>query len=171
MPSSDPRALTLRLATHADLPSLGGLAAELVAMHHVVDPSRFFLPDRVEEGYVAWFGRELGRAEAVVIVAELEGRVLGYAYGTLETRDFNSLLDAHGAIHDIFVADDARRSGAGLALMKRMLAELEARGAPRVVLTTMVGNERAQRLFRRCGFRPTMLEMTRDRGGPQSADA
>ena len=42
-----------------------------------------------------------------------------------------------------------------------MVARLEALGAPRVVLSTMVGNEAAQRLFRQCGFRPTMLEMTR----------
>jgi hypothetical protein len=36
-------------------------------------------------------------------------------------------------------------------------------GAERVLLSTMVGNETAQHLFRATGFRPTMLEMTRDR--------
>jgi RimJ/RimL family protein N-acetyltransferase len=34
--------------------------------------------------------------------------------------------------------------------------------APRIVLSTMVANHAAQRLFARYGFRPTMLEMTRE---------
>jgi ribosomal protein S18 acetylase RimI-like enzyme len=42
-----------------------------------------------------------------------------------------------------------------------MIAALVTAGAPRVVLSTMVGNAAAQELFRACGFRPTMLEMTR----------
>jgi RimJ/RimL family protein N-acetyltransferase len=42
-----------------------------------------------------------------------------------------------------------------------MIRELEALGAPRIVLSTMVRNESAQRLFAAVGFRPTMLEMTR----------
>ena len=42
-----------------------------------------------------------------------------------------------------------------------LVAALERMGAKRVVLSTLVGNEQAQRVFRACGFRPTMLEMTR----------
>jgi ribosomal protein S18 acetylase RimI-like enzyme len=43
-----------------------------------------------------------------------------------------------------------------------MIRELEALGAPRIVLYTMVENERAQRLFRSRGFGATLLEMTRN---------
>jgi ribosomal protein S18 acetylase RimI-like enzyme len=98
----------------------------------------------------------------VVLVAVRDERVVGYAYGSLEERDWNMLLDAHGAIHDVYVADDARRGGAGHALVTAMIDALSALGAPRIVLSTMVANEGAQHLFRRCGFRPTMLEMTRE---------
>ena len=41
-------------------------------------------------------------------------------------------------------------------------AELKARGAPMSVLSTAARNEAAQRLFARMGFRPTMIEMTRE---------
>jgi len=51
----------------------------------------------------------------------------------------------------------------GAAEVEELVRALEALGAPRVVLSTMVGNETAQRLFQDCGFRPTMLEMTRNR--------
>jgi ribosomal protein S18 acetylase RimI-like enzyme len=143
------------------LPRVAALAGTLVRMHHAVDAGRFLLPDNVEDGYAWWLERELARAKAVILVATQGDRIVGYAYGTREGRDWNMLLDEHGAIHDIFVADGERRAGIGKQLVLAMVRELEALGAPRVVLATMVSNEPAQRLFTACGFRPTMLEMTR----------
>ncbi|HEX3770321.1 MAG TPA: GNAT family N-acetyltransferase [Polyangiaceae bacterium] len=155
--------IRIRPAQPQDLPRLGQLAGALVRLHHDTDPARFFLVDQVEEGYAWWFGRELKRAEAVILVAVRDDAVVGYAYGTIEERDWNLLLDAHGALHDVFVAVEARKLGVGHALVKAIVAALEERGAPRVLLSTMVQNEVAQRVFHDCGFRPTMLEMTRGR--------
>ena len=131
-------------------------------MHHAADPARFLLVDGVEEGYARWFSRELAQPGAVVLVAVRDGEAVGYAYGTVKGRDWNMLLDRHGALHDVFVASGARRSGVGRALVTAIVAALERAGAPRVILSTMVGNEAAQRVFRACGFRSTMLEMARD---------
>lgn len=154
---------SIRRAQNGDLEAVAVLAGELVRMHHANDPTRFFLPPRVEEGYAWWLGRELERAEARVLVAERDGRLVGYAYGAFEERDWQLLIDEHGAVHDLFVAESERRSGVGQALLGALIDELEALGAERIVLYTLVANERAQRLFRSVGFRPTLLEMTRDR--------
>ena len=153
--------VVIRPATLRDLPRVAELAGELVRMHHAVDPARFLLPERVEEGYAWWLERELQRAEAAIVVATAAGQIVGYAYGTRESRDWNALLDEHGAIHDVFVAAHARRGGVGQKLVNAIVEELMRRGAPRIVLSTMIANEPAQRLFAACGFRPTMLEMTR----------
>jgi ribosomal protein S18 acetylase RimI-like enzyme len=152
--------VSIRRAESADLPRLASLAGELVRMHHAVDPARFLLVDDVEEGYGWWFSRELARAEALVFVACAGAPVIGYAYGAIQGRDWNLLLDTHGAVHDVFVAQDARRRGVGRKLVGALVTGLEGLGAKRIVLSTMTGNEAAQRLFRECGFRPTMLEMT-----------
>jgi ribosomal protein S18 acetylase RimI-like enzyme len=151
----------VRRARKEDLEEVAALAAELVRMHHAVDPGRFFLPERVEHGYAWWLERELTRPEAIVLVAEREGKIAGYVYGTREGRDWNMLLDDHGAIHDVFVAERERRGGVATHLVRAMIAELEKLGAKRVVLSTMTDNVAAQALFRALGFRPTMLEMTR----------
>jgi len=153
--------IVIRAATLADLPHVAALAGELVRMHHAVDSARFLLPERVEEGYAWWLERELARTGAVIIVATIGDRIVGYAYGTREGRDWNALLDEHGAIHDVFVAAEARRGGAGRKLVHAIIEELTVLGAPRIVLSTMIANEPAQRLFAACGFRSTMLEMTR----------
>lgn len=154
-------AWSIRPAAKGDLARLGQLAGELVRMHHRTDPRRFFLVDGVEEGYASWFSRELGRKGSVVLVAEEDGVVIGYGYATIEGRDWSALLDDHGAVHDVFVDESARRSGAGEAIVRALCEALEKRGADRIVLSTMVSNEPAQRLFERCGFRKTMIEMTR----------
>jgi ribosomal protein S18 acetylase RimI-like enzyme len=155
--------VTVRRAGTRDLPRLGALAGALVRLHHAADPQRFLLGEGVEAGYARWLGSELERPGAVVLAAEQGGRVIGYGYATLEGRDWGSLLDEHGEIHDVMVAEDARRSGAGRALLRALCSELEALGAPRIVLYTMTSNVPAQRLFEAEGFRPTMLELTRDR--------
>jgi ribosomal protein S18 acetylase RimI-like enzyme len=158
--------IDIRRATRDELPQIAALAAELVRMHHAVDPERFFLPERVEEGYAWWLGKELDRESAIVLVATAGSRVVGYAYGTLEERDWNLLLDAHGAVHDVFVEQSTRRSGVGRLIVEAIIRELSALGAPRIVLGTMVENHAAQALFRSVGFRPTLLEMTRERTTP-----
>lgn len=156
--------MIIRLAEPADLLRVAALAARLVRMHHEQDQDRFFLPDDVERGYAWWFSRELPRDEAVILVAVEGEEIVGYTYGTLEDRDWNMLLDRHGAIHDVYVDESARKAGIGKKLVEAIVDALEKKGAPRIVLGTMVQNERAQRVFRACGFRPTMLEMTRSRG-------
>jgi ribosomal protein S18 acetylase RimI-like enzyme len=153
--------MNVRRADKRDLPAVARLAGQLVRMHHAADPARFLLVDRVEEGYEHWPSGELERAAAVLLVACRGAHIIGYAYGTLEPRDWNLLLDAHGAVHDVIVAEDARRGGAGRRLIDALVTALDQLGARRIVLSTLVTNEPAQQLFRACGFRPTMLEMTR----------
>ena len=146
----------------ADLPRVAKLAAELVRLHHNFDPQRFFCPDRVEQGYEWWFGQELGREQVVLLVAERGDRLVGYVYARIEERDWNQLLDTHGAVHDLWVEQQDRRSGVASALAGAAIKALTAKGAPRIVLHTAAANEAAQRFFERLGFRRTMVEMTRE---------
>ncbi|MDI1444997.1 GNAT family N-acetyltransferase [Polyangium sp. 6x1] len=157
----------VRLAKREDVAALGRMGAALVRYHHSVDPLRFFLVGD-ERGYGAFLASEIGRQGSVVLVAEARGedgaaRVIGYAWGRLEGRDWTLLLDACGALHDLYVEPEARRLGAGRALCEAMIESLSSLGAPRVVLSTASKNEAAQRLFASLGFRATMIEMTREK--------
>ena len=150
----------IRKATQRDLPKIAKLAGELVRQHYGFDPERFMFIPKPEAGYEWWFGKELSNKKALIYCATLDRKIVGYAYARLEPRDWNSLLDAHGALHDVLVAQSARRRGIAKKLLERVLTELRERGAPRVVLHTSVRNPAAQKLFASVGFRKTMLEMT-----------
>src|SRR6185369_4520734 len=156
--------MIVRAARPADLPSVSRLAAQLVRQHHGLDPQRFFLVEPIEKGYERFLAGELRRKGALVLVAEDAGALLGYAYATLEPRNWNDLLDACGKLNDVFVDPAARRRGVGHALLEAVRAELTARGAPRVVLMSAWRNPEAHAFFEAAGFRRTMVEMTLELG-------
>lgn len=160
---SAPGALQVRPATAVDLPAIGRLGALLVRAHHEFDPQRFIAPTAgTAAGYAHYLGTQLEAEDACVLVAELDGAVVGYSYGGLEPHDWMALRGPAGVIYDVVTDPDARRRGVATALMQEMMAELRRRGAPRIVLSTAHANTTAQALFERLGFRRTMVEMTRE---------
>ncbi len=132
-----------------------------MTIHHDFDPDRFIAPrPGTPEGYGAFLVSQLERKDAVVLIAERDGAVLGYAYAALEGNDWMALRGPAGVIHDLVVDPQRRRAGAGSMLLKAAVTALTDKGAPRIVLSTAERNHTAQRLFASAGFRPTMIEMT-----------
>lgn len=94
------------------------------------------------------------------LVHDEGGRILGYAYATLEERNWNDLLDACGKLNDLYVDAGARRRGVARALVEATFGWFRERKAPRVVLLSAWQNADAHAFFESLGFRRTMLEMT-----------
>ena len=158
--------ITVRAARREDLPAASQLAAELVRLHHAYDPLRFMSFEPLEEGYERFLRTQVDRDGIVLLVAILrrggDETVVGYVLGSLEDRDWSDLRDKCGKIHDVYVDERVRQRGVASHLVEEAVSRLSALGAPRVVLMAAWMNEGAQRLFARLGFRPTMLEMTRE---------
>ncbi len=153
----------IRRAAPADLAAMGRLGALLVRMHHDLDPERFIAaPAHIEDQYASFLGRQLDDPDIVTLVAERNGDVVGYTFAGVEGPDYMALRGPAGVLYDIVVDPAQRGQGIGRLLLDATLAELAARGAPRVVLSTAEQNESAQRLFAAAGFRRTMIEMTRE---------
>lgn len=160
---SDPPSVVIRPAEARDLPALGRLGAALMRAHYAFDRDRFLAPGlHPEEGYGRFLASQHGD-DVAVLVAERDGRVVGYVYAGVEPRSWKELRDVAGFIHDVVVDETARGSGVGARLVEAAAEWLVvARGVPRVMLWTAQQNASAQRLFERLGFRRTMIEMTRE---------
>ena len=155
--------VTIRPATSADVRAMGRLCALLVRAHHEFDAARFIATTpQTEHGYGSYLGSQLDNRDIIILVAEHAGEVLGYTFAGVEGYDYMELRGPAGVLYDIVVDPAHRGRGVGRTLLDATLAELQARGAPRVVLSTAERNEPAQRLFARAGFRRTMIEMTRE---------
>lgn len=162
--SSNEMTFRIRNARHEDLNAVGQLAGQLVRMHHDFDPTRWMLPEGVEAGYARYFASQLGQTGTIILVAEDEehGEVVGYAYASLEERNWAELRDACGRLHDVFIAERARRHGLARSMLNECQRRLAELGASLVVTTTAWQNQTSQALIRSLGFRPAVIEMVRD---------
>ncbi|MEO5814637.1 MAG: GNAT family N-acetyltransferase [Gemmatimonadaceae bacterium] len=155
--------VVIRPAAVADMPVVGRLGALLVRVHHEFDPQRFMAATpQTQRGYASFLESQLEESNIVILVAENDGEVVGYIYAGVEGVDYMSLRGPAGVLYDIVVDSAHRGHGIGRLLLDATIAVLEARGVPRIVLSTAERNESAQRLFARAGFRRTMIEMTRE---------
>ena len=156
-----PSTITIRAAHDEDVPVLGRYGSQLMALHHQWDPKRFIATGTgTKASYGRWLRSQLEKPDVVVLAAEQEEMIVGYAYASLEGYDYMSLRGPAGVIHDLFVEHERRNQGVGRMLLDAVIAELQGRGADLIVLSTAHRNEAAQRLFAAAGFRPTMVEMT-----------
>ena len=153
----------VRPAEPRDQAPLGRLGAMLVAEHHDFDSRRFIAPiPDLAERYGQFLLSQLARDGMLVLVAEREDEVVGYAYAGMEGNDYMALRGPAGVLYDLVVDPAHRRQGIGSALMDSALDRLRELGAPRVLLFTADKNRGAQAMFDRAGFRRTMIEMTRE---------
>jgi ribosomal protein S18 acetylase RimI-like enzyme len=155
--------IIVRPAVPADAAALGKLGALLLSLHHDLDPGRFIGPDKdTPKLYADFLYMERQRGDAIVLVAEDAGKVLGYAYAAMEGADFMALRGPAGVLHDLVVDPKHRGHGIGRMLIDAIRANVASRGAPRLVLSAAARNRSAQALFEALGFRSTMIEMTLD---------
>jgi ribosomal-protein-alanine N-acetyltransferase len=91
-----------------------------------------------------FFLEELQVACARSVLAEIEGRIVGYVLFWL--------LPTEVDIHNIAVHIDFRRQGIGQALLQRVIEQTRNRESSLVTLEVRVSNTSAQRLYESMGF-------------------
>ena len=117
--------VTVRDATSADEGAMGRLGAMLVEEHHRFDPERFLAPlPTLRERYGQFLVSQISRPEMVVLVAEREGEVVGYAYAGMEGNDYMALRGPVGVLYDLVVDPAHRRQRVGTALLDAALDAL-----------------------------------------------
>ncbi|MEM1668432.1 MAG: ribosomal protein S18-alanine N-acetyltransferase [Thermofilaceae archaeon] len=85
-------------------------------------------------------------ARETFLVAEVEGRVIGYAIGVLTRWGGGHVISI--AVHPSF-----RRMGVAEKLLRELLKRMRQRGAKAVRLEVKVSNEPAINLYKKLGFR------------------
>lgn len=156
----------MRTAVASDREAMGRLGALLVAEHHEFDAQRFIAPmPLLPERYGEFLLAQAGKPDKVVLIAERDAELVGYAYAGMEGNDYMALRGPAGVIYDLVVDPAHRRQRIGSALLEAAIEKLREFGAPRALLSTADKNYIAQKMFERAGFRRTMIEMTRELGG------
>jgi GNAT superfamily N-acetyltransferase len=159
--------VSVRRAGKGDANIVAEFAMKLFAQHREYDAERFADLSNIH-GAATWYGSRTEADSARVFVAEIEGRVVGFAYLEYEEKDYINLLENAVWLHDIYVDESARGSGAGRALMNAVCDAARDFGAGKVVLTVAAKNSHSREFFARSGYRETMVEMTLGVGDKRS---
>ena len=109
-------AVVVRRATKEDASTIADYALKLFAQHRLYDVVRFADLSDIE-GAAWWYGGRAEAESAAVFVAELDGKMVGFAYCEYESIDYAALLENAVWLHDIYVDEAAREHCAGKALI------------------------------------------------------
>ena len=99
--------------------------------------------------------------DALVAVAEMDGKVAGHIYAAVVNRaeDAFNRPGSYIYIHQIGVDEMCRRHGVGTALVAFVLNRARARGIAAVHVDHWAFNARAAGFFAACGFSPMKIVM------------
>jgi ribosomal protein S18 acetylase RimI-like enzyme len=145
------------------LPDVEPLARALHAHHTTVDPAIPGIPPRTEDEwwrvrrarYAAWLADE---EESFVLLAEIDGRAIGYAFVTIHGEDdSHETGERFAELQSLAVLPSHRGVGIGTRLLHQVYREVRAIGVEEMVIGVLATNEPALRLYEREGFRPWVV--------------
>ena len=149
--------MNVRRATPDDVPALVRLFQELDRMQRdwrVFTPRPGFY-DEVASKY----RQAIDKPDALILVAENEGEVVGMAYG--ETRVPSRFSDERALeLSGVVVRDDSRGMGVGRALVREAGRFAAERDIPWIELKTFAPNQGAMDFWESLGFRPRVVQLT-----------
>lgn len=123
---------------------------------------RMLPPSEIGSWYVLRALRDTRGSGGEFLVAELEGRVIGYATVLVgqSSREFlDEVLYTYAYVGDLIVTKDARGQGAGVALLEECESHARRAGEKWLRIGAIAANRDAVRLYRRHGFADQFLRM------------
>jgi ribosomal protein S18 acetylase RimI-like enzyme len=155
--------VTIRRAGPGDVAALAAINHEVQALHRAARPDRYADPS--VEAIAAAVRTQLAAPDAVVLVADRDGDVVGYAVVTRVDRPGHTYALPRRTAHvdQLGVAGRARRGGVGRALMAAVEAQARAWGAAAVTLDVQAFNPEAIAFYAALGYDTATLRMSRDR--------
>jgi ribosomal protein S18 acetylase RimI-like enzyme len=145
--------IQVRAAKPADLDRVCELN-RFVHDPHVTAHPDIFRPDPPFAEMRATFGAVIADESQSLMVAEVDGKCMGYAWAEIQRRDGQvfKLERERLYVHQISVDPVSRRSGVGRALLEEVAKMAELAGIKDLALDTWTFNTDAQAFFRALGF-------------------
>ena len=155
--------MDVRAAKASDVPAVLPMVRKLCELHRSWDPAKYDFVDGIEEMYRSWLTARATDPRAVFLVADREGvGPVGFLIGTVEKEIPIYRLKEYGFIHDLWVEEEYRNEGLARQLVMLAVERFKEIGTKQVRLDTAAANDVARKLFERCGFRVSVVEMLRE---------
>jgi ribosomal protein S18 acetylase RimI-like enzyme len=134
-----PPSITIRDANFDDAATIVQLVVELAADDELKSP--------LTESYTKYY---LEQPNCFALLAEMDGKVAGLLSYLIKPDLYHASDTCY--ITELIVTSGFRQRGIGSALVKALLARMEAQGCAEVSVTTLFDNQGAIRFYRRLGL-------------------
>jgi ribosomal protein S18 acetylase RimI-like enzyme len=151
--------MQIRPARVEDVDQVLPLVQKIVALHEQWDATRFGAREDAADMYDHWLRGRADDDDAVFLVAEREGAIVGFLIATVDNNIPIYTLDRYGFVHDLWVEEAYRNEGVGRSMTMLALEQFKKLGVTQVRLDTAMKNEAARKMFEQCGFRASTVEM------------
>ena len=146
-------------ANTAHIPGMIELLKQVGEVHHVIRPDLFRAGAQKYD--VPALEALLADPKRPILIAELDGRVAGYAFCILQITENDPVLCDRKVLYidDLCVDESIRGKGIASALYERVLAYARELGCDAVTLNVWCGNDGAMKFYEKCGLKPQKIGM------------
>jgi GNAT superfamily N-acetyltransferase len=152
--------MIIRIAGEDDVPVIGQMWEKLAQYHNMLDEA---LPPAARGGGKVYARRLISRLndrQTLVLVAEDDGRLIGYALAVVvDVIPDMFIQENSGFLADIYVDDDYRRQGVGRALVTEVRSWLSRQGIRSFEWYVAEHNQAGQQFWESLGGRRVMTRM------------
>lgn len=151
--------MTIRFACDRDIPGMIDLLQQVGEVHHRIRPDLFRAgAQKYDE---AALNALLTDPNRPILAAEIEGKLVGYAFCILQVTENDPVLCDRKVLYidDLCVEETLRGQGIAGALYERVLEYARELGCNAVTLNVWCGNENAMKFYEKCGLKPQKIGM------------
>ncbi|HZK07208.1 MAG TPA: GNAT family N-acetyltransferase [Bacteroidales bacterium] len=143
--------MKIRKAKLQDIEQVTNYGLILLKQHSDLDP--YFVPtDAVEEVYRDFMERSLLSEDRLLLVAEIDGKIVGYAAAEIQARSPIFRIAKNGYINDVFVEEEFRKLGIAREFLTELKKWFESKGIKHVELSVLADNEVGKKTWAKFGF-------------------
>lgn len=151
--------MNIRFACDRDIPEMIDLLQQVGEVHHQIRPDLFRAgAQKYDE---AALRRLLADPNRPILAAEMDGKMVGYAFCILQITANDPVLCDRKVLYIDDLCVDAGHRGQGIAgaLYERACAYARELGCDAVTLNVWCGNDGAMRFYEKCGLKRQKIGM------------
>ncbi|EZH74667.1 acetyltransferase [Aquimarina atlantica] len=147
--------MTIRAATIEDLPILLDFEQKIIEAERPMDPTL------IQDKKISYYSVKdyILSDHTEVVVAEIEGEIVGSGYGQIRDRKNFFKQKQLGYIGFMYVKDEHRGKGVSQEIIKYLYDWFASKNLEEIRLTVYDQNPRAIRAYEKVGFKKHLIEM------------
>lgn len=156
--------IRIRKARAADVPRIARGQKEMNRFHSRFDKSYYAPSPAAAREFKSYLGRKIKDPDFLILVAEEDGKLLGYVLAWVKRRPPLYKKSRLGYLSNIYVQESHRRSGLGSVLYACLEDWFRKKRVDFIQARVHVSNRTALSTFRKWGLKDLVLTLSKEVG-------